>query len=458
MLAFSLTHVLICFMIPSMEIGQGGSYSLLWHQWGHTFSDYVHADKRMTEPQKTLRSLGLIKGNGWNYITSLSMRMSNEDTGMTSDSLDELLEEGGLWFLPRSWQDVEEEDSDISDFHAFGIGVTKRVEAELKRFYIMGLVVYVSAFFILVMLQPLFGIGTVSKQSKLSITSWLLFRIAAIHIAIVLLAWFALNTIDNTNWGKSIRNRKLYRVSVANLGDPANGTIPYKDDILNVSDYSSDYMASYTGLINVAHPGNAHWRTVTKSCASSYSVLTEIMKKSFCALLIDEVTTNRRFLKQDEERFWIEVVDMDELIKSCHRDITTANDPMLENLIAQIDSLRSEAKFGKFRTTTMNSKTILDYLGKWERRLLESSSANDAPIHSFSPNKKAEEKTTIGKMIRSQTRGEFLTRKISSISFRSRTIPQLPHRAEPFYGAWLKEGDRVLGSYDCDVESDVESK
>jgi len=45
-------------------IAQGGSYSLAWHQWGHTFSDFVHADQRMWEPLKTLRALGLVKGNG----------------------------------------------------------------------------------------------------------------------------------------------------------------------------------------------------------------------------------------------------------------------------------------------------------------------------------------------------------------------------------------------------------
>ena len=100
---------------------------MIWHQWGHTFSDYLHADKRMTEPQKTLRSLGLIKGNGWNYISTLSMRMANEDTEMKEDDLEELLEEeDGLWFLPRSWQDVDE-PSDISVWHGFWFGVLKRV-------------------------------------------------------------------------------------------------------------------------------------------------------------------------------------------------------------------------------------------------------------------------------------------------------------------------------------------
>jgi hypothetical protein len=67
--------------LETRMIGQGGSYSLKWSQWGHTFSDFVHAETRMTEPQKTMRSLGLIKGNGWNFIHQASMRIANSDTG-----------------------------------------------------------------------------------------------------------------------------------------------------------------------------------------------------------------------------------------------------------------------------------------------------------------------------------------------------------------------------------------
>jgi hypothetical protein len=70
--------------ISSLEtrmIAQGGSYSLLWSQWGHTFHDFAHAETRMTEPQGTLRSLGLLKGKGWNYLTVASMRLANGEVG-----------------------------------------------------------------------------------------------------------------------------------------------------------------------------------------------------------------------------------------------------------------------------------------------------------------------------------------------------------------------------------------
>jgi hypothetical protein len=60
-------------------VSLGGTYSIAWYQWGHTLSDYVHADTRMTEPHRTLRSLGLIRGNGWNLLDTIAMRLPNND-------------------------------------------------------------------------------------------------------------------------------------------------------------------------------------------------------------------------------------------------------------------------------------------------------------------------------------------------------------------------------------------
>jgi len=442
--------------VETRQIGQGGSYSLLWHQWGHTFSDYLHSDKRMTEPQKTFRSLGLIKGNGWNYLSSLSMRMANEDTDMRSGNLEELLEEeGGLWFLPRSWQDVDEV-SDISDFHGFAIGVLKRVESEFKRFYFMGLGVYVSTFSFLVMLQRILGIGKVSKQSKFSITLRFSFRIIAIHGVIVILAWFALNTVEDSYWAEYIRSRKLYRIPVAEVNDPAPSTVPHRNDILFVSHYSSDYLASYARVINFAHPGNSYWRSITKRYAAQYAALTQSLKECFCATLVHEVTEERRFLKQDVERFWTEVISTNELMKACHRDLTTAFDPLLDKLISQIDSLQSETKFGKFRETIMQTKTMPDYLRSWDNRLLENNSKHNITTQSISLKpKQTQNITSLGKWIYSPTRAEFLTTmRDLPLPLRSPTLPQQPLRREPYDGAWLKEGDRVEARFRCNEENE----
>jgi len=441
--------------LETRMIGQGGSYSLIWHQWGHTLSDYVHSDKRMTEPQKTFRSLGLIKGNGWNYLSSLSMRMANEDTGMSSEHLEELLEEeGGLWFLPRSWQDVNEE-SDISDYHAFAIGVLKRVEFEFKRFYFVGLGAYVLIFSFFVMLQRSFGFGNASIQSKLSIAVRFLLRIVATHGVIVVIAWFALNTVEDSYWAKSIRSRKSYRIPVSEVDNPAPSTVPTRDDILFVSHYSSDYLASYARIVDFAHPGNSHWKAITKRYAAPYAALTQSLKQEFCTYLVLDVTSERRFLKQDEERFWTEVIEINELINTCHRDLTTAYDPLLEKLIFKVDSLQSETKFGKFRGTVMQVKTMPDYLQRWDNRILGNGLKNSTRTGLFSAkSKQSKKRTTLEKAIYSATRLKSfaMTRNLLLPSSRP-ALPQQPLRTEPFHGAWLQEGDRIECLFRCNHEN-----
>ena len=62
-------------------ISQGGSYSLLYTQWGHTFYDYAYSESRMKEPYTTLRSFGVLKADGWNLLSVASMRIINEEAG-----------------------------------------------------------------------------------------------------------------------------------------------------------------------------------------------------------------------------------------------------------------------------------------------------------------------------------------------------------------------------------------
>jgi hypothetical protein len=74
--------------LETRMLAQGGSYSLLWSQWGHTLRDFsseTHATLKlwttMKEPWITMRSFGLLKAKGWNIISVASMRIANEDTG-----------------------------------------------------------------------------------------------------------------------------------------------------------------------------------------------------------------------------------------------------------------------------------------------------------------------------------------------------------------------------------------
>ena len=444
------------------KLGQGGSYSLLWHQWGHTFSDYVHADKRMTEPQKTLRSLGFINGHGWTYISSLSMRIANEDTGMSSDNLEEFLEEdGGFPFLPQSWQADINEESPISEWHAFLFGLLKKVESELNRTYLFVLGVYIFGIFLLPVVQRAIGSGTNRKDSTWRVIIRFSSRLIITHSLVIIIAFVGLDMVENSTWGKSIRNRKSYRIPVIDSDDPPPSTIPYKTDILFVPHYASDYLASYSRILEFAHPGNAYWREITYKYAPGYAILSTDLQKEFCGSLIDWVTIERRFLKQDEERFWTLVDDDEELAKFCHRQLTMSFNPMVESLLRQIDSLRSETKFGLFRETSMQARIIPEYIQIWERRLMSSVRSIEMD------NKLQKAKNTffmgipsdLQRKSSSYSNASYRWAKVGyfptkSLFRRNRSYPSMASRMEPEDGVWLQEGDRAVGLFRCDHESE----
>ena len=452
---YTIVHIRLC-------LGQGGSYSLLWNQWGHSMSDFVHADKRMTEPQKTLRSLGLIKGNGWNFISTLSMRIANEDTEMSSDDLEEFIEEGvGFSFLPTSWQTDIDEVSEISEWHAFLFGVLKKVESELNRVYVIALGVYLLLIFLWTIVQRAFGLGNKRKLSTSYTIVRIFFRIATTHGLVVVLAWLALNVVEDSNWAKAIRARKAYRIPVADVDNPPPSTIPYRMDILFVPHYASNYLASYGRILDFAHPGNAYWKEITNRYAPAYATLSIDLQRDFCFTLIDWVTIERRFLKLDKERFWTLVDDEDELQKFCRRELMISFNPMLESMLRQIDSLHSETRFGLFRETVMQTEIIPDFIQNWDTLLMsplnnreEEDNSKKLKLKLFATTPKQMTQMSFSRVIHSRGRAESLPRTSTSMqAFLSRSLPPKPSRMEPDDGVWLQEGDKVEALYQCDYES-----
>ena len=74
--------------VDQRQISLGGTYSIPWYLWGNTFSDYnvqQWGRHRLMNDELlhllVLRSLGLIKGNGWNLVDTISSRSPNEDYG-----------------------------------------------------------------------------------------------------------------------------------------------------------------------------------------------------------------------------------------------------------------------------------------------------------------------------------------------------------------------------------------
>ena len=89
----------------------------------------------MTEPQKTLRSLGIIKGGGITFISSASMRMAGGEEANTWDDLEEFVDAGGFKFLPQSWQGNFRVQSEINDWHAWLYGTLKKTGIASNQYH-----------------------------------------------------------------------------------------------------------------------------------------------------------------------------------------------------------------------------------------------------------------------------------------------------------------------------------
>lgn len=452
--------------LQTLSTGQGGAHSLKWNLWGHTVSDYVLSDKRMTEIQTILRSLGFIKGNGWNLLTTGSMRLANHEIESKNTDFNYWLKRGGsLWFLPKSWQGFFDEESDINDWHGYLLGTLKKTAWELK---VINLVVFVAFVLILRLWDSVLAMLAIHRSNGSSLSRWLK-RMVVICGAIVMCASFIQQMISKTDWAKAIKSNKAYRIPWTALGNPPPSTIPYRTDVLITKHYSSDYWASYTKLINFAHPGNKHWKDITEQYADGYARLSPSLKNDFCTSLLTWERLHRRFLTQDGERYWNRVVDEDVLKRFCHRGLSTAYDPLIDSLLEQLDILKSETRYGWWRDMVIHTNVIPSYLQQWEETLLPSPTViqkrhtnsvvmrkvGTSPTKKMSLSANTFVPTTLCQkelLVRKESpRGvhHHQNRKQSNQGGRRRSLPPLPRPKEPIPGAWLEEGDEVDVADEC---------
>jgi hypothetical protein len=255
--------------------------------------------------------------------------------------------------------------------------------------------------------------------------------------------------VDESNWGKTIRSGKAYRIpfnEVENDDDHPPSTVPYRDDVLFVRHYESDYLAAYSRVIDYAHPGNKHWKEEIYRLAPGYSKLSPELKEEFCNSLIKWTSVKRRFLKQDADRFWFQVTDMNELSKYCHRELSMAFDPLLDSLLRQLDALENESYFGLFRGTAMHKKIAPNYLAYWEKTLLPQSKAEKA-TPSNSTVIMGKSSSIVSPWLRIQPLPALP--KQSQIGEERYALPPEPVPTPPLPYVWLQEGDKVKAKYNC---------
>lgn len=445
-------------VVESRLLGQSGSYSIHWTQFGHTLDDFGAAQKQMTEPFRTLRSLGIYKPAsadwGWDLVTVALMRMANGDNGYTRDSLEDFVEKGGFSWLPRWLQapltDWDEDDGPLDGgWHDFLVGTFDRVKEALRllnQYTAMTFVVGIctaSLWTTFVHKSPLAGVRVLIQNT---------YRVAFTHGLVFALAWLYFTKLSKTYWAQNIENGKLFRpfrhaaVSTQYEFDVLKEyafTLPNKRDVLVAPHYRSKYLASYANILDYNQRGNLIWAELVWEHSMGYRGLTPALKANLCEFLVHDImfrTYRGRMLYQPEAGRW-KALAKDDAVVICHEALMKDGNPLVGALHAEIDYLETETEFGAWRNMAIHRTTIPDYLNDWSNRLLGlASKANNKAAAFGSP----QPTVYFGKR-------EALSvgNTIPPAAMEPSRIPSQPPTdpRPPFHSAWLTTGDIVEGMY-----------
>jgi hypothetical protein len=246
--------------LETRSLSLGGSYAIHWTQWGHTWSD-LYRDT-MYNPIKTLRSLGLYKpphtlwGREW-LMTAL-LQLANGDYWDRSNLLSHL-QKGGLWYIPKIFHHdlpatyASDEDEDLVWYH-FYYRTFRNVVRWLPVLVIVALTLYTILYTWVQLFVAAFrrhGLAPVANNVRTYAG-----RLIVLHTAAYGISGFVRNRLDARPWSRHLQQRKMYTLPTTFAGQPdLPSTLPVPHDVLMLDEFQSDYLASYTRLYDVGHPG-----------------------------------------------------------------------------------------------------------------------------------------------------------------------------------------------------------
>ena len=426
--------------LETRGLSLGGSYATHWSQWGFTTADLADNWRRMQNPWKILRSLGLYKTTaaakwGWDYVTMVLIRIANGDF-LNIKKLQKAIREGAFSYIPEFLRpELREDESDGFAWYYFASDAVVNAKQFLEKLCKIVAGVYVLGSIGLMAL----GGRKLSKRTVASNSVRMLLIPAAVYAL-----YMGLNyRIASSPWARHIKTGKLYQLSTNYRGPRLPAVLPTESDVLITDDYQSDYLASYTRLLDIAHPGNKAWNDMLANYARGYDrTLSESLKTQLSDSLVQwNIHQNQgRILTKNHENQWAQLTDP--MARDfVHKQLMRDDNKFVDAALRQLDYLVSETKFGTWRDTALHMTHIPTLLRSLERKILKWPAS--AVVAMPKPDVR-------GLVVRPQpavssspapTAREFL------VGTRRNAIPPPPAIEEPFPGAWLKVGDEVEGRY-----------
>jgi hypothetical protein len=427
--------------LETRMIGMGGSYSLHWSQWGHTLRDFSDPQRYMRQPWRTLRSLGLYKPSGtdwgWDFVSQTLQRVMNSDVGYYLDDLVEFVENGGFPFLPQYLQG-QLPPGEIKSARAGWIQILRNTVEKwlffVSRAYAHCLRFLLTAILVIIM----FG----DKPFAQSVT--MVVRIGMVHLLIFSLSLWAWNTMESGSWALNVRRSAAFRVPSGphSMYPDIPASIPLNDDVLILNEMKSSYMASFTNVLEVVHPGNKYFNDLIDSSGKEYQTLSSDLQERLRTSIVDSLHGDqRRILTKNVGGNWAEV-DRNHAIWYCHKQLSSRSNALIELSMNYLDHALMETRFGYFRHTVMHQKHVPMFLIKLQSDLLR-----------LSPHPRAHPKKGLPSNAFFARNGLPKLPTLNFESFRrteSSPLTSMREAEEPFPGAWSAEGDEVEALYSSD--------
>jgi hypothetical protein len=285
------------------------------------------------------------------------------------------------------------------------------------------------------------------------------------HSLIASLAWlYYYRHVGTGSWARNIQQHMHARTLTAHaLNNPLlPSTLPSTDDVLDLQDYQSNYLAAFTNVLDYNHPGNLKWQSMIQGYSQGYEQLDPSLQRKLCSSLTkwSKQYNKARLLTKNSFNQWSEMTPA-LADRFCHKQVLSRpKTSTVARVVQWTDFLLSETRFGYWREKVLHIFHISDMLRNLQDKLMHYDATtradpykNDRPkAHPRSSRAAADNnnnKQTITPF--------FSTKSLTSVSIHNETtsrtsrdrnaLPPQPAVEPPNKSAWLQEGDIVEGRY-----------
>ena len=376
-------------------LGQGGSYSLRWDNWGHTLNDFEHSETKMRQPWTTLKSLGIYKPKGshwgWDWISQNSMRIANEDTGYGEpEKLDEFVDSGGFR-LPKIFTVKLMEGMTWRDYFS---GTTTRCKELLGKAAIIGNGIFVSVSLVGAIIVRCVGKRNSSVRTPIKSVFRLFIRVAMYDLLVAAVGLAILDHLTRSGWARSIKARTLYSSPFNNpqfVSDHRPIAVVYNTDVLVSDRLDFKNLGSMADLLDF-QGGNIKFKSTVRGASKMVDHLkTDEVKRLVETIMHGMKREGSRLLLHNEVSDWVVLGDEDAAAYTTQEIMLEAN-PLMHALEKESKFLLSSYKHGLRYKGAMAHKHSPWHINTIIAALMDNAGIPSIQLYSF-PNLLTQEAT-----------------------------------------------------------------